>query len=120
MDHAVVQRYRLIARIACRSLALLLVLWGVGLCMRFASTFTLRSFPVMLVEFFRDGSAIMSIFMLAAAFVLARFDGPLSRWLVPAPKPGCCPRCGYSLKDLASPICPECGADLRPRQSPKE
>lgn len=24
-----------------------------------------------------------------------------------------CPKCGYSLKDLKSPICPECGTNLR-------
>ena len=24
-----------------------------------------------------------------------------------------CPKCGYSLKDLRSPICPECGTSLR-------
>ena len=53
------------------------------------------------------------------AFIAWRFDQRFARWLVPAPKPGHCPKCGYSLQGIAgSPICPECGADLRPPPPP--
>lgn len=46
--------------------------------------------------------------------LLAVFSRPLSRWLVPPGLRGdTCPQCGYSLKQLKSPICPECGADVR-------
>lgn len=50
---------------------------------------------------------------LSVAAALAWFSTRLSRWIVPLPEPGC-PRCGYSLSNLRSPICPECGLDLRP------
>jgi hypothetical protein len=50
--------------------------------------------------------------LLVVALVL--FEKHLVRWIVPMPPrhPGC-PTCGYSLKDLKSPICPECGTNLR-------
>jgi len=42
------------------------------------------------------------------------FEQRLVRWIVPTPRPdNACPKCGYSLKDLRSPICPECGMSLR-------
>ena len=38
----------------------------------------------------------------------------LVRWIVPLGDSGTlCSKCGYSLKDLKSPICPECGTNLR-------
>ena len=42
------------------------------------------------------------------------FEQRLVRWIVPTPRPDTSfPKCGYSLKDLKSPICPECGTSLR-------
>jgi hypothetical protein len=51
---------------------------------------------------------------IALVVVLVMLEGRLIRWIVPMPSrhPGC-PKCGYSLKDLNSPICPECGTNLR-------
>lgn len=38
----------------------------------------------------------------------------LANWIVPYPaREATCPQCGYSLKNLKSPICPECGADFK-------
>jgi hypothetical protein len=52
---------------------------------------------------------------LGAGVLLVLFERPLVRWLVPAGSPDhTCLNCGYSLKNLKSPICPECGADVRP------
>jgi hypothetical protein len=50
---------------------------------------------------------------LAGAVLL--MERPLVRWLVPVSGMGehACPKCGYSLKNLKSPVCPECGMDLR-------
>ncbi len=50
---------------------------------------------------------------LAAALVF--LEKPLVRWLVPISVGGdnACPKCGYSLKNLKSPVCPECGMNLR-------
>ncbi len=46
---------------------------------------------------------------------MVMFHGHVVRWIVPTPRPDhICPKCGYSLKDLKSPICPECGTNLRP------
>ena len=54
---------------------------------------------------------LMRLVILVLAIVL---ESRLVRWIVPIPgrHPGC-PKCGYSLKDLNSPICPECGTSLR-------
>lgn len=39
---------------------------------------------------------------------------PLVKWIVPpGERADLCPGCGYSLKNLNSPICPECGLTLR-------
>ncbi len=54
-----------------------------------------------------------SLTWLSVALAVAFLSTRLSRWIVPLPEPGC-PRCGYSLNNLRSPICPECGLDLRP------
>ena len=52
--------------------------------------------------------------MLLLAAGLALFEGRLVRWIVPyPPREATCPQCGYSLKNLKSPICPECGADFK-------
>ncbi len=48
--------------------------------------------------------------------VLALASRRLAAWIVPAGGAGLradgCPHCGYSVKNLKSPICPECGGDL--------
>lgn len=50
------------------------------------------------------------------AFALMILEQRLVRWLVPMPTPDhVCHQCGYSLKNLKSPVCPECGVDLSPR-----
>jgi hypothetical protein len=56
---------------------------------------------------------LMGRLFLAAALVF--LEKPLVRWLVPASAGGenTCPKCGYSLKNLKSPVCPECGMNLR-------
>lgn len=52
-----------------------------------------------------------------AATLLLVFERRLAAWLVPMPTPGnVCHQCGYSLKNLKSPICPECGADVGPQR----
>lgn len=52
------------------------------------------------------------VLLLAAALVLC--EGKLVRWIVPfPPREATCAQCGYSLKNLKSPICPECGADFK-------
>ncbi len=59
----------------------------------------------------RIAGDLLRLAVLAIAIVL---EARLVRWIVPMPTkhPGC-PKCGYSLKDLRSPICPECGTNLR-------
>ena len=53
---------------------------------------------------------------LVTALALLLLERRLSRWLVPMPTPDhVCHQCGYSLKNLKSPVCPECGVDLSPR-----
>lgn len=57
------------------------------------------------------------VLILVAAMVL--LEQRLVRWIVPVPGPDhLCPTCGYSLRDLESPICPECGTSLRSPISP--
>ena len=52
---------------------------------------------------------------LLLALVMFFFEKRLVRWIVPTGDSGqLCSKCGYSLKDLKSPICPECGTNLRP------
>ena len=53
---------------------------------------------------------------LALVGVVLLVERPLVRWLVPVSVGGenVCPKCGYSLKNLKSPVCPECGMNLRP------
>lgn len=51
------------------------------------------------------------------AFALAAlvFQRRIARWIIPDGfRVDVCPACGYSLKNLNSPICPECGSDVRP------
>ncbi|HMN39805.1 MAG TPA: hypothetical protein PKE29_03100 [Phycisphaerales bacterium] len=52
---------------------------------------------------------------LAIGGIVLLAERPLVRWLVPVSTGGenVCPKCGYSLKNLKSPVCPECGMDLR-------
>jgi len=53
---------------------------------------------------------------LGSGAALIAFERPLVRWLVPRVAGGhVCLNCGYSLKNLRSPICPECGTDIGPR-----
>lgn len=53
---------------------------------------------------------------LVSALSLLMLERRLSRWLVPMPAPDhVCHQCGYSLKNLKSPVCPECGVDVSPR-----
>ncbi len=53
-----------------------------------------------------------------AAFVLI-FQRRIARWIIPDGfRVDVCPACGYSLKNLKSPICPECGSDVRPAAAP--
>jgi hypothetical protein len=54
---------------------------------------------------------VPQLLLVAALFLL---EQRLVRWIVPMPsRHAACPTCGYSLKDLKSPICPECGTSLR-------
>lgn len=54
---------------------------------------------------------IIPAMLVLAAMVF--FHGHLVRWIVPMPsRHAGCPTCGYSLRDLKSPICPECGTSL--------
>lgn len=54
----------------------------------------------------------MSGFLLGAG-VLAFFETPLVRWLVPAPKAGC-PWCGHASLPERGAVCSECGRELPP------
>ncbi len=59
-----------------------------------------------------NGCYVLPQLMLVVVLVLT--EQRLVRWIVPIPaKHAGCPKCGYSLKDLKSPICPECGTSLR-------
>lgn len=62
-----------------------------------------------------DNGLAMGVW-LVSALALLLLERRLSRWLVPMPTPDhVCHECGYSLKNLKSPVCPECGVDLSPR-----
>jgi hypothetical protein len=51
---------------------------------------------------------------LGTGLALGVLSRRLAAWIVPAGlRMDGCPQCGYSLKNLKSPICPECGADVR-------
>ena len=51
--------------------------------------------------------------VIAVLFVFLGLERKLVRWIVPVPaRDRTCPKCGYSLKGIKSPICPECGANL--------
>ena len=53
-------------------------------------------------------------FRVALIAVAVLLERPIVRWIVPlGPSQNVCPRCGYALKDLKSPVCPECGLNLR-------
>lgn len=54
------------------------------------------------------------VFRIALAAAVMLIEGPLVRWLVPiGQRENSCPRCGYALKDLKSPVCPECGLNMQ-------
>lgn len=74
----------------------------------FPDIFTAQSYAI-------DRGFPIGIWLFVAA-VLIVAERPLTRWLIPAGSPAnLCLNCGYSLKNLKSPICPECGADVGPR-----
>jgi ABC-type microcin C transport system permease subunit YejE len=50
--------------------------------------------------------------VLMSALALALCERRLVRWIVPIVPPEC-PRCGYSIQNLAAPNCPECNLTLR-------
>lgn len=55
--------------------------------------------------------SLLSEFALLAALIWQ--EKRLVRWIVPiGDSDQLCSKCGYSLKDLKSPICPECGTNL--------
>jgi hypothetical protein len=58
--------------------------------------------------------AIPLLARLVLAAIVLLLEKRLVRWIVPiGSRDNACPRCGYALKDLKSPVCPECGLDLR-------
>lgn len=118
-----VERYRLIARAGCRVVAVLCAAYAalfighaaigvaVGLLFTGFRGVSIQSFIT--DHYFREMAS-----WLVVAYLFWRFDQRLARWIVPEPKRGGCPQCGYSLQGLGDrPICPECGADLRPQDA---
>lgn len=57
--------------------------------------------------------AIWMFAFLIPAVLIWKFEKRLLRWMVPMPVAEC-PRCGYSVRHLASTRCPECGQALPP------
>lgn len=56
---------------------------------------------------------VVPVLMCVLALVFFGVERWVVRWIVPLPaREQACPKCGYSLKNLKSPICPECGTDL--------
>jgi hypothetical protein len=71
------------------------------------------SLPTAIQHLIDNGFAILVWVAAGAGLVL--FERLLVRWLIPSAGTGAeCGNCGYSLKNLKSPICPECGADVGP------
>jgi len=59
------------------------------------------------------GTVVYRLPFIAVLFVFLSIERMLVRWIVPVPPRELgCPKCGYSLKGIKSPICPECGANL--------
>lgn len=56
-----------------------------------------------------------SVAFIIPGVLLGLTSNRIARWIVPAGlRTDGCPHCGYSLKNLKSPICPECGNDIGP------
>ena len=125
IDIDAIARQRQYCLIALRSLAFLLIVIGaVAAAMTFQARadryagfgFLNVSIPVLLVPV----AGVLVSFWLPAG-VISLGSRRLSRWLVPVPGAGTeCPQCGYSLKNLNSPICPECGLSLRDAAPPQK
>jgi hypothetical protein len=115
-DPATIARRRHIATIVVRSLIVMYAGW--------VMYDLLGEFKGTMLNLWSGGMGGGSLYVMSFAASLAVgvislaaiifFERTLVRWIVPMPRRDAgCPACGYSLKDLKSPICPECGTNLR-------
>lgn len=64
-------------------------------------------------------SVLFQLAPVSLAVAVLIFQHRIARWIIPDGfRVDVCPACGYSLKNLKSPICPECGSDVRPAAAP--
>ena len=119
-DPATIAKRRHTVRIVLRSLT---ALYGAWVCFVLATETLphLISHANYLIDFgfvqdfmhflgFFAGDVPRVLFLVALVLCERR----LASWIVPVGRAeNLCLNCGYSLKDLKSPICPECGTNLR-------
>lgn len=114
------QRRRQVALVIVRSVALIMlvygvvhVLWGIGAGLGMSRFDVARAVESTLSVFWNDNwSPFWHGFGVGVpGFVLMLIDRRIVRWLVPMPLHEC-PQCAYPLKNLKGPRCPECGTTL--------
>ncbi len=111
-----ITRRRHLVTICLRAALFLFAAWvayaAAGLCGQFLQ----QTFAFGLAAALPSGANILAfsgpeILLVVVLFLL---ESRIVRWIVPLPpRHSGCPKCGYSLKDLKSPVCPECGTNLR-------
>jgi hypothetical protein len=109
----VILRRRHLVLVLVRSAAVVVAVFGaVDLAMSLLAR-TERITDFSLFEY--RGAVIAAVLLYGLpALVIGLVSRRLSRWIVPAGlRSDACMNCGYSLKNLKSPICPECGADVK-------
>jgi hypothetical protein len=119
-DLATIARRRHVAMIVLRTAVVLWVVWTLWLSMEsvvanMGMVAHLGDLPGSSVLTWALDLGLPLVIRLMLAAIVVFMEKRLVRWIVPlGDRGGECPRCGYVLKDLKSPVCPECGLDLRP------
>lgn len=60
------------------------------------------------------GRIVRGAWLSGSGAALLVFNRWLVLWMIPMPRAGECPACGFSARGLSVPRCPECGLDLPP------
>lgn len=111
-DFPTIARRRHIATIIVRSCIVVFAAWSLYKLIPVVWASIMSAAQGGSLVYFQN-SGVVPLLMCVLAIIFAGVERWVVRWIVPLPaRELACPKCGYSLKNLKSPICPECGTDL--------
>jgi hypothetical protein len=111
VDPRLIESRRHAARIGCRCVSFVAFIAAAVVSADYINDYFITGWLSRFLELFTSGRMPLVLVLLGVGAAGAFLDERLSRWIVPWPRPGRCPRCGYNLRGIKGSVCPECGAD---------